>query len=98
MTSQYAGRSTRRYKQLRTEYRSKCRATHAHCWLCQKPIDYNLPREHPEAFNLDHAIPVSARPDLAEDTKNFRPSHRVCNERRGNDDPDIDLGKPSESW
>lgn len=97
-TSQYAGRSTRRYKTLRAEFRSKCRTRNTPCWLCGKPIDYDLPREHPDCFNLDHALPKSARPDLAEDPANFRPSHKVCNERRGADEPTIDLGRPSEPW
>ena len=97
-TSQYAGRSTRRYKMLRAEFRRKCRANNAPCWLCGRPIDYELPKEHPEAFNLDHAIPKSERLDLAEDPKNFRPSHKTCNERRGADVPTIELGQPSETW
>jgi len=97
-TSQYAGRSTRRYKTLRAEFRRKCRANNAPCWLCGKPIDYDLSHDHPDAFNLDHAIPKSKRLDLAEDEKNFRPSHKNCNERRGNDQPTIDIGRPSEQW
>ena len=97
-TSQYAGRSTRRYKALRAEFRRKCRSNNAPCWLCSRPIDYDLPREHGECFNLDHAIPKSVRADLAEDPANFRPSHKVCNERRGADAPTIELGRPSEQW
>lgn len=97
-TSQYAGRSTRRYKALREDFRRKCRNNDAACWLCGNRIDYDLPRDHPECFNLDHAIAKSVRPDLAEDPANFRPSHRLCNERRGADAPTIDLGRPSERW
>lgn len=97
-TSRYAGRSTRRYKALRAEFRTKCKARNAPCWLCGNPIGYDLPRDHPESFNLDHFIPKSERNDLAEDPRNFRPSHKDCNERRGNDQPHIDLGHLSESW
>lgn len=97
-TSKYAGRSTRRYKQQRVEFRRKCRATNTPCWLCGKPIDFDLPRQHPDSFNLDHAIPKSERNDLAEDTANFRPSHKVCNESRGNQAPKIPIGQPSENW
>jgi hypothetical protein len=97
-TSQYAGRSTRRYKALRAEFRRKCRNASAPCWLCGKAIDYDLPPDHPDCFNVDHAIAKSKRPDLAEDMANFRPSHKVCNERRGNDAPNIDIGRPSEDW
>lgn len=97
-TSQYAGRSTRRYKTLRAEFRRKCKARNEPCWLCGKPLDYDLPKDHPESFNLDHAIPLSTRRDLAEDPRNFRPAHKVCNERRGKDSPSIDIGQPSETW
>lgn len=103
--SAYAGRSTRRYRTLRKDFRADC-ATHvnadgsigAPCWLCGKPIDYSLPRQHPECFNLDHAYPVSTHPELAEDPANFRPSHRDCNEERGDGEPHIQIGSPSEDW
>ena len=91
-------RSSRAYRAARTAFRADCRRSSKPCWLCQGAIDYELPREHPESFNLDHAIPVAERPDLLVDPANFRPSHKVCNERRGNDEPSIDLGQPSESW
>ena len=97
-TSRYAGRSTRRYKTLRAEFKRQCKARQSPCWLCGKPIDYTLPKEHPEVFNVDHAIPKSERNDLAEDPANFRPSHRVCNERRGASAPNIEIGQPSEAW
>lgn len=97
-TSRYAGRSTRRYKTLRAEYRRKCKANNLPCWLCGRDIDYDLPKEHPDTFNLDHAIALRERRDLAEDPANFRPSHKVCNERRGGDAPSIDIGQPSETW
>lgn len=97
-TSQYAGRSTRRYKSLRAEFKRKCSANDSPCWLCGRPIDYTLPSNHPDGFNLDHAIPKAERNDLAEDPANFRPSHKVCNERRGAGAPKIDIGAPSETW
>ena len=99
------GRRTRRFRKLRAKFREWCR-THenadgtigAHCWLCDEPIDYELPAEHPQSFSLDHAYSVSARPDLAEDPANFRPSHLDCNKQRGDGDPFIQLGSPSENW
>jgi 5-methylcytosine-specific restriction endonuclease McrA len=97
-TSRYAGRSTHRYKTLRSEFRSRCKARNVACWLCGKTIDYSLPHTHPDSFNVDHAIPVSQRRDLAEDTRNLRAAHRVCNERRGNEEPVLNIGSPSESW
>ena len=100
-----AGRSTRRYRMLRANFRAACAAfvnpdgsIGAHCWLCGKPIDYALPAGHPQAFNLDHAYPVSTHPELAEDPANFRPSDADCNLRRGDRAPFIELGTPSEDW
>lgn len=96
--SRYAGRSTRRYKTTSRTFRQACQDDNLPCWLCGQPIDYTLPKEHPEAFNNDHAYPVSDRPDLAEDPANYRPSHRLCNEERGDQEPFIQLGSPSEPW
>lgn len=103
--SKYAGRSTRRYKTQRSTFRAVCAAHVNHdgtigapCWLCGRPIDYSLPDTHPDGFNLDHAYTVSAHPELAEDPANFRPSHKACNELRGDGDPFILLGSPSEDW
>jgi hypothetical protein len=93
-----AGRRTRRFMSQRKTFRAHCSAEQLPCWLCGKPIDYELPKDHPDSFNLDHAYAVTQRPELAEDTANFRPSHKACNERRGNREPLIDLGIPSEDW
>lgn len=98
MTSKHAGRRTGRFRAQRAEFLAKCKANDVPCWLCGKSIDYLLPYQHPECFNLDHAIPVSVRPELAEDPASFRASHRLCNERRGNSEPFLDLGEPSETW
>lgn len=97
-TSKYAGRSTRRYKSLARTFRAKCADQSRPCWLCGNAIDYGLASTHPESFCIDHAAAVSRRPDLAEDPANFRPAHRDCNERRGNGEPFIELGAPSEHW
>jgi 5-methylcytosine-specific restriction endonuclease McrA len=102
-TSRYAGRSTRRFKKDRATFRARCELAAAVCWLCEDPrrarIDYTLKYPHPESFTVDHFIPRSKRHDLAEDPANYRPSHKVCNERRGADrDPRIPIGITSEVW
>lgn len=97
-TSNGAGRRSARFRSLRADFLRKCKANNVPCWLCSKPIDYTLPYKHPEAFNLDHAIPLSVRPELADDHNNFRSSHAVCNSRRGADEPFLDIGVPSEQW
>lgn len=102
------GRRTRRYILLRAIFRAECAdpeqtnwdgsTGQACCWLCGKPINYDLRHGHPEAWELDHAWPVSTHPALAEDPANFRPSHADCNQRRGDRAPFIELGTPSEDW
>lgn len=91
-------RSQRAYKELIREFRSECEDLHAECWLCFEPINYSLPSGHPESFSADHAKTVADYPELAMDWLNLRPSHLVCNQQRGNDDPHIDIGEPSEEW
>jgi hypothetical protein len=103
--SRYAGRSTRRYKTTRATYRNESQhhtnpdgTTGRPCWLCGRPIDYTLDHPHPDSWSLDHAYTVSARPDLAEDPANYRDSHLSCNDQRGDGEPHIYLGNPSERW
>lgn len=91
-------RESRRFRKLRAEYRVFCAGQGLPCWLDGKPIDYDLPSDHPDAWSLDHAHPVSEFPELALDPANFRPAHLDCNKRRGNGAPFIRLGAPSESW
>ncbi|QBP29784.1 HNH endonuclease [Mycobacterium phage Typha] len=86
------------HKRLKADYRKDCRDRQERCWLCLQPIDYELAYPHPESFSLDHALPVSTHPELGNDPMNFRPAHLVCNQMRGDEEPHIDLGTPSESW
>jgi 5-methylcytosine-specific restriction endonuclease McrA len=98
MTRHTRGRSTRRYRRLRREFKATCEACNEHCWLCGRPIDYGLPGGHPDSFSLDHRIPLADAPELAEDPANFAPSHLGCNTRRGRRAPHLQLGTPSELW
>lgn len=91
-------RESRRYRKARAEFRAVCADQGLPCWLDGKPIDYSLPKDHPDSWSLDHALPVVDHPELAIDPANFRPAHLDCNKRRGNDEPFIRLGVPSESW
>lgn len=91
-------RGSRRYKKARADFRQHCADLQLPCWLDGKLIDYELPSDHPDSWSLDHAHPVSDHPDLAVDPANFRPAHLDCNKRRGNREPFIRLGVPSEDW
>ena len=98
-------RSSHAYQDAVARFRLVCSTHHnedgtkgARCWLDDQAIDYRLKFPHPLSFSLDHAIPVTERPDLMLDENNFRPSHMDCNSRRGTDEPALDLGVPSEVW
>jgi hypothetical protein len=101
-------RNSVEYKRLKANFRAegarerqKDGTFGAPCWLCDNsigPIGYNLDYPHPLSWSLDHALTVKERPDLIMDPLNFRHSHHDCNQRRGSDDPAIDLGEPSEVW
>lgn len=71
-------------------YRTLCREQRAHglpCWLCGHDIRYDIKGpeagKHPDAFTLDHLVPLSKGGDLL-DPANARSAHRRCNSARGN--------------
>ncbi|OKH78217.1 hypothetical protein EB75_28150 [Mycobacterium sp. ST-F2] len=100
MTARNAGfdRAQHHYKDLKRKFRTECQERADDCWLCFRPIDYSLEYPHPESFSVDHAVTVKARPELADDYHNFRPAHLVCNQMRGDEEPHLDIGEPSEVW
>lgn len=53
------------------------------CAICGEPIDYSLPAGDPWSYELDEIIPVSLGGSEL-DTDNVQPTHRICNERKGN--------------
>lgn len=91
-------RSTRAYQKLRAWFRAECEASGAVCWLCNLPIDYAAGQYEEDAFELDHFYPVSTHPEMVEDPENARPSHRRCNQVRGNGAPRPGLGATSVDW
>lgn len=67
----------------RRSIRARWKAIGAPCALCGKPIDYSLPAGHPMSFEVDEIVPVSKGGDPL-DFANTQPSHRICNQRKGN--------------
>ncbi len=63
------GRRTSSFKKMRLRVLS----TSDICWLCGQP----------GSTTVDHVIPLSLAPDLAEDITNLRPAHLRCNSKRG---------------
>ncbi|UTN91238.1 HNH endonuclease [Gordonia phage PokyPuppy] len=67
------------YAQLEL-FRFRCREEKPDCWICGEPIHYETKGEH-WSFNVDHYIPRYH--GGTDDEKNLRPSHMLCNSRRG---------------
>lgn len=90
-----AGRSGRRWKRLAAEQRAKRLPC---CW-CRQPINYEAADPNaPDAFSVEHRLPISTHPHLAEEPSNLDSAHQRCNKRRGNRAPTPTLGALSEAW
>lgn len=98
MSREGAGRTGRRWRELKAKFRAQCQAADTPCWMCGQAIDWNAADDTPDCFNIDHFYPVSTHPELGNDPGNLRPSHRACNIARGAGDPPLSLGTPSEDW
>lgn len=92
-------RSSRRMQLLTAQFKEDCRLVDAPCWLCTELIDYDADGTKDDyAFHLDHFWPWKQFPQYRDDPENFRPSHRLCNIRRGEEMPRPDLGSLSRDW
>ena len=91
-------RGTKRWQKLRANLYERDRRACSPCWICGQPIDYRAPSGTPDAWEPDHVLPVSTRPDLAYDPGNRRPAHCSCNRARGKKGNTNDLGSPSRAW
>lgn len=69
------GRDGHQARQARVRLRRK----RLPCYLCGQPIDYTLHHLDPQAFQLDHIVPLSVAPHLAFDPTNHGATHRTCN-------------------
>lgn len=76
------------------------RRARAVCHICRQPIDYTLePSSCPLAWEPDHVIPVSKRPDLELDLNNILASHQRCNRARGDgSNGENIIGQQSRVW
>lgn len=88
-----AGRSTRSFKRMRAELRSR----RLPCVYCGQPIAYDGHTNAPLSFTLAHALPVSTHPELAEAWSNvLGAAHRSCNSSAGVGPAPLALGLVSE--
>lgn len=79
-------RAGKKWHKTATAYKAQCKARREPCWLCPPdgpPIEYDAEPGADLGFELDHAVPVSQRPDLMWVESLFRASHRACNRSRG---------------
>lgn len=72
----------------RRKLRARLKAEGRGCWICRafgRPdrIDYDLPPNHPGAFEVDELVPVS-KGGSPLDYSNVSAVHRACNQWRGN--------------
>lgn len=68
---------------LRNKVRRRVLQEEHICWLCEQPVDKDLPAGQPGSPEVDEIIPVS-RGGSPYERANCRLSHRLCNQRRGN--------------
>ncbi|QOP65414.1 HNH endonuclease [Gordonia phage Diabla] len=69
-------------------FRFRCREEKPDCWICGEPIDYETRGGH-WSLNVDHYIPRYH--GGTDDEKNLRPSHMLCNSRRGHRLPSMTI-------
>jgi 5-methylcytosine-specific restriction endonuclease McrA len=50
------------------------------CHICGQPIDYTLDHLHPQAFVIDHVVPLAK--GGADDLTNVKAAHRACNSKK----------------
>lgn len=62
------------------------------CALCSVTIG------KPQYLTIDHIIPKSC--GGSDEYENLQPAHRLCNERKGNQEPEVlfEVYKPSERY
>jgi len=68
------------------------------CALCGQAINYDAPTRHPDSFTVDHKLPRSTHPELAEDPGNLQAAHHRCNASKGAGAAKPGLGSTSEAW
>jgi hypothetical protein len=66
-------RSSTEYKQARERFlyrakhhRNKDGTTGEPCWIYGEAVDYRLRFPHPRSWSLDHVVPISNNPTLAQ--------------------------------
>jgi len=92
------GIHTARYRTDREAKRVEWQRRRRPCNICGQPLNYSLPKDHPEHFQLDHIKSRDKFPDLEFDPANWAPAHASCNKRKSNGEAAPGLGETSEDF
>lgn len=98
MAAGVPGRTTAAHRKNRADLKKLTREHRLPCALCGQEIDCDLPSTDPWSFAYDHIKSRLAYPELADDPANGQPTHRRCNENKGDGAARPGLGDPSEVW
>ncbi|GAS95443.1 uncharacterized protein RMCC_2409 [Mycolicibacterium canariasense] len=92
------GRTHHHYKELKRQFRKDCatRDWGGGCVPTPSTTPWCGPTRSPSAWTTPS--PRRHIPSWGNDVLDFRPAHLVCNQMRGDDEPHIDIGTPSEEW
>lgn len=92
-------RGTTAWQRLRIQCFERDKAAGARCVHCGQPIDYTVkPSSTVDSYEPDHRIAVAAHPEYALVPENVQPSHRRCNQARGNKAGINNLGRRTRDW
>lgn len=72
------------YRQLAKRRLAQAKANGEPCWICGRPIDYDLPPRTRWSPVADHLDPPSLGHPLAPTLNRLAPAHMACNSSRGN--------------
>lgn len=62
------------------KHRALIAATKPPCAICGQPIDYTIRYPHPDAYTLDHVVPVAR--GGSDSLSNKQPAHNRCNKTK----------------
>jgi 5-methylcytosine-specific restriction endonuclease McrA len=85
------------WQRLRSKILTAAAAVDSPCWICRRPIDYDLTGRHRWAPTVDHLVPRFMGGSLL-DPDNCAVAHFGCNARRGAVQRAHAVPVPSRRW
>jgi 5-methylcytosine-specific restriction endonuclease McrA len=88
-----------RHRDMRADELDRWSRINAPCGICgMADIDWTAPANTPDAFEVDHKLPVITYPHLEFEPTNRQPSHHRCNRNKGSGKSRVGIGITSEPW